>query len=328
MLYRPRIALLGTAFLLVLSACSSKSSDADQQDTATLQGKVVIDGSSTVYPLTEAVAEEFMRQYPDVRVSVNYSGTGAGFKKFLRGEIDINDASRPIKPSEAQQAKQKGIEYLEFEVARDGITVVVNPQNDWVDYLTVDELRKIWAPESQGKITNWNQIRPNWPDQKLTLYGPGTASGTFDFFTEAILGESGHSRGDYIASEDDNVLVQGVAGDKGALGYFGYAYYYENKDKLKAVPIKPDDTSEAVLPTPETIRSGTYRPLSRPLFIYVRKDALKKPAVAEFVRFYLQHTEELAPQVGYIPPETSTIQRQLAILDSIVHDLRQESQQP
>ncbi len=318
--------ILSSLIVLALTSCNSGNHTSSQEDTSTeLQGEVIIDGSSTVYPLTEAIAEEFQLQNPKVKVKVSFSGTGGGFKKFLRGETHINNASRPIKESEKEAAKQAGIEYLEFEVGRDGITVVVNPQNDWVDYLTVEELRKIWAPESQEVLTSWAQVREGFPDEKLTLYGPGTASGTFDFFTEAILGESGRSRGDYIASEDDNVLVQGVSGDKGALGYFGFAYYEENKDKLKAVPIKPDDTSEAILPTPETIRSGTYRPLSRPLFIYVRKDALKNPAVAEFVRFYLQNVETLAPQVGYVPPAHETIERQLKELEKAIEEVQQEA---
>ncbi len=307
--------------LLILSACGGGNT---KNQGNNLTGEVIIDGSSTVYPLTEAIAEEFQIQNPGVKVKVSFSGTGGGFKKFLRGEVHINNASRPIKESEKRIADESGVEYLEFEVGRDGITVVVNPQNNWVDYLTVDELQKIWAPESQGVITSWAQVRDGFPDEKLSLYGPGTASGTFDFFTEAILGESGKSRGDYIASEDDNVLVQGVSGDKGGLGYFGYAYYEENKDKLKAVPIKAEPNSEPVLPTPETIRSGEYKPLSRPLFIYVRKDALKNPAVAEFVRFYLQNVETLAPQVGYVPPAHETIERQLKELEEAIKEVQQD----
>ncbi|NPA34543.1 MAG: PstS family phosphate ABC transporter substrate-binding protein [Chlorobi bacterium] len=319
-----RLLTLGLVLsTMFFSSCGGSSEN--NSDSEGLTGEVIIDGSSTVYPLTEAVAEEFQLQNRGVKVKVSFSGTGGGFKKFLRGETHINNASRPIKESEKQAAAEKGIEYLEFEVGRDGITVVVNPQNDWVDYLTVDELRKIWAPESQGVITSWAQVREGFPDEKLSLYGPGTASGTFDFFTEAILGESGKSRGDYIASEDDNVLVQGVSGDKGGLGYFGYAYYEENKDKLKAVPIKADPESEPVLPTPETIRSGEYKPLSRPLYIYVRKDALKNPAVAEFVRFYLENVETLAPQVGFVPPAHETIERQLKELEHAIQEVQQNN---
>ncbi len=318
-----KVFLLGVATSLIMVSCGGGSQSEESGSSNELRGEVIIDGSSTVYPLTEAIAEEFQMQNPRVKVKVSFSGTGGGFKKFFRGETHINNASRPIKESEKQTADESGVEYLEFEVGRDGITVVVNPGNDWVDYLTVEELRKIWDPESQGVITSWAQVRDGFPDEKLSLYGPGTASGTFDFFTEAILGESGKSRGDYIASEDDNVLVQGVSGDKGGLGYFGYAYYEENKDKLKAVPIKADPNSEPVLPTPETIRSGEYKPLSRPLFIYVRKDALKNPAVAEFIKFYLQNVETLAPQVGFVPPAHETIERQLKELEQAIQEVQQ-----
>ncbi|GAB7388609.1 PstS family phosphate ABC transporter substrate-binding protein [Bacillaceae bacterium] len=270
---------------------------AEKEGGAQLSGDVKIDGSSTVYPITEAVAEEFMAVHPDVNVTVNVSGTGGGFKKWVSGETDINDASRPIKEEEAAQAKENGIEPVEIPVAYDGITVVVNPQNDWVDHLTVEELKKIWEPNS--KVKKWSDIRPDWPNEEIKLYGPGTESGTFAYFTEAINGEEGASRTDYQASEDDNTLVTGVSGDKYALGYFGYAYYVENKDKLKAVPI--DGGKGPVEPTEQTINDGSYSPLSRPVFIYVSSKALaEKPQVKAFVEFYLKEGKELVPEIGYI----------------------------
>ncbi len=258
---------------------------------------VTIDGSSTVYPISQAVAEEFQNTHRNIYVTVGISGTGGGFKKFLAGETDINDASRPIKPSEIQKAQQQGIQFLELPVAYDGLTVVVNPKNDFVDHLTVEELRKIWAPDS--KVRTWKDVRPEWPDREIKLYGPGTDSGTFDYFTEAVVGKAGQSRSDYQASEDDNVLVTGVSSDVDALGYFGFAYYVENQDKLKAVPI--DGGQGPVAPSLETVKSGRYVPLSRPLFIYVSTAALKRPEVEQFVQFYLDECPQLAKEVGYIP---------------------------
>ncbi len=261
-----------------------------------LSGTIAIDGSSTVYPITEAVAEEFQKEHRKVQVIVGISGTGGGFKRFTAGETDISNASRPIKDVEAEQAAANGIEYIELKVAFDGLSVMVNPQNTWVDYLTVEELKKIWEPEST--ITKWNQIRSEWPKEPIQLYGPGTDSGTFDYFTEAIVGEEDASRADYTASEDDSVLVMGIAGDRNALGYFGYAYYVENTDKLKLVAI--DSGNGPVLPSEQTINDGTYSPLSRPIFIYVSKKALDRPEVQEFVRFYLVKAPILVPQVGYV----------------------------
>lgn len=262
---------------------------------------IQIDGSSTVYPITEAVAEEFQaKSGGDVRVTVGISGTGGGFKRFCRGETDISDASRPIKKSEMQLCAEAGIKYFELPVAYDGLTVVVHKENDFVDYLTVAELKKMWEPAAQGKITNWKQIRPSFPDMPLNLAGPGADSGTFDYFTEAVVGESKASRGDFQASEDDNVIVQFVSRDKGALGYFGLAYYEENKNKLKAVPIKADENSPAIMPSVETVNNGTYTPLSRPIFIYVKEASMKRPAVREFVEFYLTEGAELAKEVGYV----------------------------
>lgn len=263
-------------------------------------GSVNIDGSSTVFPITEAVAEEFMGSNPSVNVSVGVSGTGGGFKKFCAGETDISGASRPIKDSEVELCKAAGIEYVEIPVAIDALTVVVNPANTWATSLTVDELKKLWEPAAEGKITRWNQVNPAFPNEPIRLFGPGSDSGTFDYFTDEIVGEEGASRGDYTASEDDNVLVLGVTRDVNALGYFGYAYYLENKDSLKALGIASEDTNGVpVVPSPATIEE--YKPLARELFIYVSKDALASNAqVKSFVEYYLNNATEIVPDVGYI----------------------------
>jgi len=282
---------------LVLGFVACQNSE-NSNESNTLKGEINIDGSSTVYPITEAVAEEFRKEYPDVKISVGVSGTGGGFKKFTRSETQISDASRPIKQKEIDAAKENNIEYLELEVAYDGMAVVINKQNDWLESITIDELKKIWEPGAQNVIMKWNQIRPEWPDEEIHLYGPGTASGTYDYFTEAIVGESGSSRGDYTASEDDNVLVQGIAGDKFALGFFGLAYYEENQDKLKLVSV--DNGIEAVFPTFETVKNKTYTPLSRPLFIYVSKKFAATDVVKTFIEFYLKNAATLSKEVGYI----------------------------
>ncbi|MBD2384279.1 PstS family phosphate ABC transporter substrate-binding protein [Cylindrospermum sp. FACHB-282] len=256
---------------------------------------IKIDGSSTVFPITEAVAEEFQKsQRGKVRVTVGVSGTGGGFKKFCRGETDISNASRPILQKEVDQCKAAGIRYIEIPVAYDALTVVVNPQNTWAKNLSVAELKKIWEPGAQGKINNWNQVRAGFPNAPLKLFGAGTNSGTFDYFTEAIVGKSKSSRGDFTASEDDNVLVQGVARDKNALGYFGFAYYAENKNKLKSVAVN------GVAPSEVTVKNGTYNPLSRPIFIYVSNKAANKPEVKQFVQFYLQNAPKLVKEVKYV----------------------------
>lgn len=257
------------------------------------------DGSSTVFPITEAVAEEFGKKNPD-KVMVGISGTGGGFKRFCRGETDISNASRPIKEKEIAACKESGIEYIELAVAYDGLAVVINPANTWLNTITVQELKKIWEPSAQEKVTRWNQIRPDFPNEEIKLFGPGTDSGTFDYFTEVINGKQSASRGDYTASEDDNVLVEGVSQEKGALGYFGLAYYEQNMDKLKVVGV--DDGTGPVLPSVETVQNGSYKPLSRPLYIYVSKNALaQNPAVQKFVDFYLANASELAKEVGYVP---------------------------
>ncbi len=292
--------VLGIALGLVVAACGGGGDKGGQGGGAegNLSGSIQADGSSTVFPITEAVAEEFMAETGgNVRVSVGMSGTGGGFKRFCAGETDISNASRAIKDSELQQCRAAGVEPIELPVATDGLAVVVNPANNFVQCLTVDELKKIWQPGSTVK--SWSDVRPGFPNQPIKLYGPGTNSGTFDYFTEAVMGEEDASRADYTASEDDNVLVQGVSGDPNALGYFGYAYVAENQGKLKTVAI--DAGQGCVQPTPQTVESGQYKPLSRPIFIYVKKASLQRPEVRQFVDFYLQNAPELVPQTGYIP---------------------------
>jgi phosphate transport system substrate-binding protein len=297
------IAILAIGTTLFAS-CGAPKSDETTGTSDKLKGEVKIDGSSTVYPISEAVAEEFRTVQPDVKVTVGLSGTGGGFKKFSRGETDINNASRHIKEGEIKSCEENNIHYLELEVAFDGLSVVVNPANDWVKDITVAELKKMWEPEAQGKITKWSQIRAGWPDTEFHLYGAGTESGTYDYFTEAIVGESHKSRGDYTASEDDNILVQGVAGDKNALGFFGFAYYEENKEKLKLVPVNDENDANgagAILPSVETVKNKTYSPLSRGLYVYVNSVAVDRPEVNEFVKFYLDNAGALTREVGFIP---------------------------
>jgi len=263
---------------------------------------VKIDGSSTVYPISEAAAEEFQKSKRGaVRVTVGISGTGGGFKKFCRGETDISDASRPISAKEMKACAEAGIKYVELPVAFDALTVVINPKNTWVKELKVEELKKMWEPVAQGKITRWNQVNPSWPNAPLKLFGPGADSGTFDYFTDAINGKEKASRGDFTASEDDNILVQGVSRDINALGYFGLAYYVENKDKLKAAPILDKGASKAVSPSLETVMDGSYQPLARPIFIYVSDKGMRRPEVREFVQFYLRNAAKLVKEVGYVP---------------------------
>jgi phosphate transport system substrate-binding protein len=282
-------------------------------ESGKLSGDILVDGSSTVYPITEAMAEEFGKEQPEVRVTVGISGTGGGFKKFCAGEIDISDASRPIKPSEVELCTQNSIEYIELPVAFDGLAVMINPENDWATEMTVEELKMLWEPDAQGKISRWNQIRPEWPDEEIHLFGAGTDSGTYDYFTDAIVGEEGASRGDFQASEDDNVLVQGIANDPLALGFFGLAYYVENADKLKLVPVDDEDPSNGdgpILPSEETVNNGTYQPLARPIFIYVNKEAVERPEVQGFLDFYLNvdNATGLVREVGYIPLPTGIIE--------------------
>jgi phosphate transport system substrate-binding protein len=287
-------------FLGALVGCSepkSSQSEASAEATA-VAGTVRADGSSTVGPITAAVAEEFRNEHPEVRAVVGISGTGGGFKKFAAGEIDICDASRTIKDEERAECKAHGVEFVELEVAYDGLSVVVNPENDWCDCLTVEQLKAIWQPESA--ISKWSDLNAEWPEETIELFGPGTDSGTFDYFTEAIVGEAKRSRADYTPSEDDNMLVTGVEGSKYALGYFGYAYYAENKDRLKLLGVDAGD-GQCIQPSPETVRSNTYKPLSRPLYIYVNQASLAKPEIVEFVQYYLDTVGDLVESVGYVP---------------------------
>lgn len=268
---------------------------------ASAQTYVKIDGSSTVFPVTEAVAEDFQASKKGaVRVTVGISGTGGGFKKFCRGEIDISNASRPISAKEMEACKAAGVEYIELPVAYDALTVVVNPKNDFIKSLTIAELKTMWEPAAQGKVTQWNQVNPAFPAKPVKLFGPGADSGTFDYFTEAVTGKAKSSRGDFTASEDDNVLVQGVSRDTNALGFFGFAYYEENKGKLKAVPIVGTN-GKPVLPSLENVINGTYSPLARPIFIYVNAKSAARPEIKAFIEYYMTHGEALAKEVKYVP---------------------------
>ncbi|HET8855794.1 MAG TPA: PstS family phosphate ABC transporter substrate-binding protein [Salinimicrobium sp.] len=291
---------------LLLSSCNNLGNDKS----------IAIDGSSTVFPITAAIAEEYRSVEPKLHVTIGVSGTGGGFQKFATGKIDIANASRSIKEEEKALAEKNNIDYVELEVAYDGLAVVVNPENDWVDSLSVETLKKLWEPEAQGTITHWNQLNPEWPNEEIHLFGPGVASGTFDYFTEAIVGESGSSRGDFTASEDDNVLVQGVANDKFGLGFFGLAFYEANEEKLRLVPI--DGGEGAITPTRETIKSGTYAPLSRPLFIYVNSASLDNPDVVNFVRFYLKNAADIVKDVGYIALTDQEYERELEKFNEFV----------
>ena len=286
--------------------------------TAMAQETVEADGSSTVFPITEAVAEEFQKG-TDYRMTVGVSGTGGGFSKFCRGETDLSGASRPIRPGEREKCKNNGIEYYEIPVAMDAMGVYVNPNNDWVDHLTVEELRKVWRPEAEGDVTNWNDIRDEFPDRDLNLYGAGTDSGTYDYFTAAIVGTEHSSRGDFMASEDDNVLVQGIAYDENALGFFGLAYWAENPDKLKRVPISYKG-SDAVLPSVENAESGEYQPLTRPLFMYIKKSGYEnKESVQAFVHDYMLNADlmqSLVREVGYVSIPTEAFEKSEALFEN------------
>ena len=275
---------------------------------ASAQASIKIDGSSTVFPIAEAVAEEFqISKRGKVRVTVGIAGTGGGFKRFCRGETDISNASRPILKEEMEACRAAGIKYLELPVAFDALTVVVNPKNTWVKSLTIADLKKMWEPSAQQRVTRWNQVRPEWPNEPLMLFGAGADSGTFDYFTEAVNGRAKSTRGDYTASEDDNVLVQGVENNRNALGYFGYAYYIAHKDKMRAVEIV-NPKGQPVGPSIDNVNNGTYQPLSRPLFIYVRDTAANRPEVKEFIEFYLTEGADLAKEVGYVPLPAASYQ--------------------
>ena len=301
---KPSLILLNLCIVLNIISCSAIdenqiSSTSITTNSINLKGTVEVDGSSTLAPLSEAVAEEFKKTYSKANILVGISGTGGGFKRFVIGEIDISDASRAIKDSEISQAKENGIDYAELRVGMDGLSVMVNPNNNFVNCLTLTELNLVWKPGSA--VNNWNQLRSIFPNKKMRLYGPGTDSGTFGFFTEIINGEEGASRDDYTASEDDNVLVQGIAGDNYALGYFGYAYYLSNKDKLKVLGIDKEDGNGCIIPDSSTIESELY-PITRPLYIYVNKFSYNtKPVVKEFVKFYMEQAAKLITEIGYVP---------------------------
>ena len=290
---------------VTLAACGPSAQDARTGEGGASSGPtlVTLDGSSTVFPLSEAVAEEFQKSDKNVRVTVGISGTGGGFQKFCRGEIDIADASRPISATEVAACEKAGITFIELPVAYDGIAIAVNPKNNWANTITVAELKTLFAPEAQGKVTRWNQVRQSWPNREVHLFGAGVDSGTYDYFTEAINGKAKASRGDFTSSEDDNVLVQGISNDELALGFLPFAYFEENSAKLKLVPVddgKEDNGAGAIAPGPDTIRTGTYQPLSRPIFIYVSSKAAARPEVQRFVEFYLKNADALAREVNYV----------------------------
>ena len=291
---------------LTLAACGPSAQDARTgEGGAASSGPtlVTLDGSSTVFPLSEAVAEEFQKADKNVRVTVGISGTGGGFQKFCRGEIDIADASRPISATEVAACEKSGIQYIELPVAYDGIAIAVNPKNNWAGTITVAELKTLWGPDAQGKVKTWSQVRKGWPNREVHLFGAGVDSGTYDYFTEAINGKAKASRGDFTSSEDDNVLVQGISNDELALGFLPFAYFEENSAKLKLVPVddgKADNGAGAISPGPDTIRTGTYQPLSRPIFIYASSKAAARPEVQRFVEFYLKNAEALAREVNYV----------------------------
>ena len=290
--------------LATLAACGGGGQQGGNATGSTGTALVRMDGSSTVFPIAEAVAEEFQREHANVRVTVGISGTGGGFQKFCRNEVDVANASRPIKPSEREQCGKNGVEFIEIPIAYDGLVVAVHPSNTWAEQMTIADLKKIWAPEAQGKVRRWNQVRTGWPDRELHLFGPGVDSGTYDYFTEAVVGKEGASRGDFTSSEDDNVLVQGIATDETALGFFGIAYYEQNKGRLKAVAIddgKDDNGKGAITATIQTVKDGTYQPLSRPLFLYVARKAADRPEVAQLVEYSLKAGPELVAEVGYVP---------------------------
>lgn len=301
--HRPVIA---GVLALALAACGPSQPPAADGEAApsgrqARSAVISIDGSSTVFPISEAIAEEFQMANRGLRVTVGVAGTGGGMKKFCRGEIDIANASRPIQKEEMAACEAAGIRYYELPVAYDALTVVVNPGNDWVQDISIEELRRIWEPAAQGTVTRWNQVNPEWPDRPINLYGAGADSGTFDYFTEVVTGKAKSSRGDYTASEDDNVLVQGVANDINALGYFGFAFYVDNRDKVRSLAIEPGEGQPAIQPSVESVIDGSYMPLARPMFIYVSEKAYQRDEVRQFLDFYLGNVGRLAGEVNYVP---------------------------
>ena len=313
---KQKLLLSTVVTLSILVLTCTAFARGEKEGEAELSGSVKIAGSSTVYPVSVAIAEEFNKMYPNVEIPVQSTGTGGGFKNFfISGKTDINDASRGIKDSELDNARANGIEPLEFQVAVDAITIVVNPEADWVDSMTVEQLAHIWRPDNPAQ--KWSDVDSSWPDEKIELYGPTSASGTFDFFTEKIIGEEGASRSDYQGTEQDNTIVQAVSGSKYAMGYFGMAYYLENKDKVKAIKL------DGVKPSIETAKSGKYSPLSRPLFIYVSNESLKRPEVEQYVHYYLQQTStDLIKEIGYVPMTEAEMKRNLARFEDIVAELK------
>jgi phosphate transport system substrate-binding protein len=296
-----RLFVVPLALVATLVACGPSAQDARPSASGgAASALVTLDGSSTVFPIAEAVAEEFQKANPGTRVTVGISGTGGGFQKFCRGEIDIADASRPISATEVAACKKAGITFIEVPIAYDGIAIAVNPKNTWADKITVAELKTLWGPDAQGKVLKWNQVRKGWPDREIHLYGAGVDSGTYDYFTEAINGKAKASRGDFTSSEDDNVLVQGIGNDELALGFLPFAYFEENSSKLKIVPVDDGKGGGPIVPTPETIEKGVYRPLSRPVFIYVSGQAAQKPEVQRFVEFLLKNADTLVREVNYV----------------------------
>ena len=296
-----RLCAIALVSATTAAACGGGSSESPAASNAA-PAVIQLDGSSTVFPISEAVAEEFQKANPGTRVTVGISGTGGGFQKFCRGETDISDASRPIRPTEIETCQKAGIEYIELPIAYDGLAVVVNPKNTWATSVTVAELKTLWSPDAQGKVLRWNQVRSSWPNREVRLFGAGVDSGTYDYFTEAVVGKEGASRGDFTSSEDDNVLVQGVSSDELALGFLPFAYVEQNQDKLKLVPVddgKAENGSGPLAPSAETVRNGTYQPLSRPLFIYVAKKAAERPEVQKFVDAYFG-ASALIREVGYV----------------------------
>src|ERR671918_151542 len=328
----PRFVLLVAVLVLTVFAAAACGRDsegdadaadggdttAETQDVEALSGRIVSDGSSTVGPLTTAAAERFREEQPDVNIEVGISGTGGGFERFCAGETDVSNASRPIdEEEEVPICEENGIEYTELQVAVDALTVVVNPENDWAECLTVEQLNTMWGPEAEGEITNWSQVDPGSPDQQLSLAGRGTDSGTFDYFTDGVNGEEGASRSDYTPSEDDNVIVQAVQGDTGALGYFGFTYYEENQDTLKAVAVENEE-GECVEPSAEAAQDGSYNPLARPLFVYVKNESLARPEVEAFLRYYLENIDTITEDALFIAPSAEVKDESVATLEGAI----------
>ena len=323
----PRTFLLVLAvalFAVVASGCGRESESdgngaaAADQTAEELSGRVEADGSSTVGPFTTFAAEQFQQEQPNVQITVGISGTGGGFERFCAGETDISNASRPInEDDEVPVCEENGIEFVEFHVVNDGLAVVVNPENDWVECFTTEELNTIWAPEAEGEITTWNQANPDWPDEQLVLAGPGTDSGTFDYFTETINEEGGASRSDFTPSEDDNVIVQAIAGDRGGLGYFGLSYVEENEGRIKAVAVE-NESGECVEPSVETVQDGSYNPLGRPLFVYVKQESFQRPEVQAFVQFMLDRNQEIAEGALFVPLTDEQLAAGRASLDEAI----------